>query len=93
MNEAYVGMWSFKNRLWQKVLGTNERCSHERNANEVIRCEYPEHRIIEVEVWDAVRARSAAVRARYTGKRKLPARIFSALQKKFSTPQRARVPP
>jgi site-specific DNA recombinase len=69
LNEAYVGMWSFKKRLWQKVPGTNERRSRERNANEVIRREYPERRIIDVEVWDAVRARSTAVRARYIGKR------------------------
>jgi site-specific DNA recombinase len=69
LNESYVGIWTFKKRLWQKVPGTNERRSRERDADQVIRREYPERRIVDVPVWDAVRTRSAAVRARYTGKR------------------------
>lgn len=69
LNEAYVGVWTFKKRLWQKVPGTNDRRSRARSSEQVIRREYPERRIIDVAVWDAVRARSAAVRARYTGKR------------------------
>jgi len=69
LNEAYIGVWTFKKRLWQKVPGTNERRSRERSADQIIRREYPERRIIDVPVWEAVRTRSAAVRARYTGKR------------------------
>jgi len=68
-NEAYVGVWTFKKKQWLKVPGTNDRRPRERNANQIIRREYPERRIIDVAVWDAVQTRLAAVRARYTAKR------------------------
>ena len=69
LNESYVGVWTFKKKQWQKVPGTNDRRSRARSSEQIIRREYPERRIIDVAVWDAVRTRSAAVRARYTGKR------------------------
>ncbi|MEO7034461.1 MAG: recombinase family protein, partial [Polyangiaceae bacterium] len=69
LNESYVGVWTFKKRHWQKVPGTNDRRSRARSSEQIIRREYPERRIVDVDVWDAVRTRSAAVRARYAGKR------------------------
>ncbi|HVY31269.1 MAG TPA: recombinase family protein [Polyangiaceae bacterium] len=68
-NEAYVGNWTFKKKLWVKLPGTNIRRYRDRDPSQVIRREYPERRIIDEETWNAVRARAAAVRARYTGKR------------------------
>jgi hypothetical protein len=69
LNEAYVGVWTFKKREWLKVPGTNDRRPRERNPEQVIRREYPERRIVDAEVWEQVRIRSTAVRARYTSKR------------------------
>lgn len=68
-NEAYVGNWTFKKKLWVKLPGTNIRRYRDRDPSQIIRREYPERRIIDEETWNAVRARAAAVRARYTGKR------------------------
>lgn len=51
-----------------RVPGTNIRRPRARDASEVITKTYPERRIIEPELSDAVRARATAVRARYKSK-------------------------
>jgi len=66
-NEAYVGRWSFKRKQWRKDPETGRRRYRKRDASEVLRHERPHLRIIDAELWDAVQARLAAVRAKYKG--------------------------
>lgn len=65
-NETYVGRRSFMRREWRKVPGTNRRLSRLRPESEVIIHEQPELQIIAPEIWNAVQARLAEVRAHYT---------------------------
>ncbi len=65
-NEKYAGVWKFKERQWVKVPGSNKRRPRARNADEVMVSERPELRIIDAGLWDAVRARLAATKRKYT---------------------------
>ncbi len=67
-NAAYIGEWSYKKLEWRKVPGTNIRRPRPRPTSEVITQTFPERRIIDEETWEAVRARAAAVAAKYRGK-------------------------
>jgi len=60
-NEKYAGTWRFKERQWVKVPGTNKRRPRTRAADEVITIERPDRRIIDAELWTAVRARLSAI--------------------------------
>lgn len=65
-NEKYVGTWRFKERQWVKVPGTNKRRPRARAADEVMTIERPELRIVDPELWTAVRARLTAIHRKYT---------------------------
>lgn len=65
-NRSYIGEWTFKRREWVKVPGTGKRRPRDRDADEVMHLDRPQLRIIEQELWDAVQARLAIVRATYT---------------------------
>lgn len=65
-NEKYAGTWRFKERQWVKVPGTNKRRPRARAADEIMTIERPELRIIDAELWTAVRARLSAVHRKYT---------------------------
>ncbi|MGN6108608.1 MAG: recombinase zinc beta ribbon domain-containing protein, partial [Kofleriaceae bacterium] len=65
-NEKYVGTWRFKERQWVKVPGTNKRRPRPRAADEVMTSERPDLRIIDPELWTAVRARLTAIHRKYT---------------------------
>lgn len=65
-NERYAGTWRFKERQWVKVPGTNKRRPRARAADEVMSIERPELRIIDAELWTAVRARLPAIHRKYT---------------------------
>ena len=65
-NDKYVGTWRFKERQWVKVPGTNKRRPRARAADEVMTIERPELRIIDAELWTAVRARLTAIHRKYT---------------------------
>jgi hypothetical protein len=62
-------VWRFKEKQWVKVPGTNRRQPRARNAAEVIVQQRPELRIIDQKLWDAVQARLAMLKAKYTGGR------------------------
>ena len=64
-NEKYAGTWRFKERQWVKVPGTNKRRPRARAADEVMTLDRPDLRIIDAEVWTAVRARLAAIHRKY----------------------------
>jgi hypothetical protein len=51
-NEAYVGIWRYKQKQWVKVPGTNTRRPRKRDVADVIVREYPERRIIPSEIWE-----------------------------------------
>jgi site-specific DNA recombinase len=65
-NEKYTGIWRFKERQWVKVPGTNVRRPRARAADEVITVDRPELRIIDAELWNAVKERLAAIHRKYT---------------------------
>jgi DNA invertase Pin-like site-specific DNA recombinase len=65
-NEKYAGTWRFKERQWIKVPGTNKRRPRARAAEDVMTIERPELRIIDAELWTAVRARLTAMHRKYT---------------------------
>jgi len=65
-NEKYAGRWSFKTLQWVRVPGTHKRAPRGRDRADVIVKERPELRILEPSLSEAVRARLAAVHARYT---------------------------
>ncbi len=65
-NEKYIGTWRFKEQQWVKVPGTNKRRPRARPADEVMTMERPELRIIDPELWTAVRARLNAIQRKYT---------------------------
>jgi hypothetical protein len=65
-NESYVGKWTYGSRQWRKLPGTNKRRPQDRDASMVLRQDRPALRIIDDDTWNAVVARLAGVRARYT---------------------------
>lgn len=65
-NDTYIGRWTFKEKQWVKLPGTNTRRYRKRPENEVLRQERPELALISPELWHAVRARANAVAATYT---------------------------
>ncbi|MFO0608955.1 MAG: recombinase family protein [Polyangiales bacterium] len=65
-NRSYIGEWTFKRREWVKVPGTGRRRPRDRDPGEVLHLARPQLRVVEQELWDAVQARLAIVRATYT---------------------------
>lgn len=65
-NERYAGVWTFNERRWVKVPGTNKRRPQMKAPNEIIRVERPDLRIVPDDVCQAARARLEAVRNTYT---------------------------
>lgn len=65
MNPAYIGEWSFKKKEWRKEPVTGRRRHIARTEAEIVRRTYPERRIVDQAVWEAVKARLAEVRATY----------------------------
>lgn len=63
-NESYAGTWTHGKRKWRKVPGTNKRRPTE-GANPHV-FDRPHLRIVDVDTWNAVQARLAAVSANYT---------------------------
>lgn len=68
-NERYVGVWRFKEKQWVKIPGTNRRQPRARNASDVIVQQRPELRIVDQKLWDAVQARLAMLKEKYSGGR------------------------
>lgn len=62
-NEAYVGHWSYKQREWRKVPGTNRRLPRKRAEAEVLTLDRPHLRIVDEARWTAAQERLKAVRA------------------------------
>lgn len=67
-NEAYIGWWTWRKRRWVRDPDSGHRQPRSRAADEVMRREFPDRRIIEQQLWDRVRARAAEVSAKYKGK-------------------------
>jgi len=65
-NEKYAGVWRFKESQWVKVPGTNRRMAKKRPAEEVIKLDRPELRIVHPDLWDAVKAKLASTKKQYT---------------------------
>lgn len=65
-NETYAGRWTFKEKEWRKIPGTNTRRYSERAASEVLTQQRPHLAIIDDETWTAVQERLRAVSAHYT---------------------------
>ena len=65
-NDRYAGTWRFKERQWVKVPGTNKRRPRPRAADEVMTIERPELRIIDAELWAAVKTKLGAIHRKYT---------------------------
>lgn len=68
-NEAYIGLWTWRKRLWRKLPGTNIKRPKKRDPREVMHWEYPERRIINQDLWDRVAERKNAVAKKYHGKK------------------------
>ncbi len=68
MNEKYIGLWKFGAKKWRKVPGTNVRRYKDRPDSEVRTFHQPHLRIIDDELWEAVKARREGIAARYAGK-------------------------
>jgi len=64
-NEAYLGHWSFGEKEWRKLPGTNIRRYRHRDVQDVIRRTFPERAIVSQELWDAVQERLLAVARKY----------------------------
>lgn len=64
--DMYRGVAVFNRREWRKLPGTNTRRYKARPDAEVIRSVQPDRRIVDDELWEAVRSRAAAVAARYS---------------------------
>ena len=64
-NRAYIGEWTFKRNQWCKVPGSNARRPRRRSDAEILRQKYPERRIIEQQIFDAVQRRLGEIRACY----------------------------
>lgn len=65
-NERYTGVWTFGEREWRKVPGTNIRRPRMRDPRDVIRLEREDLRVISRSLWDAVRGRSDGERRALT---------------------------
>ncbi len=59
LNERYRGMWTFGEREWRKVPGTNRRLARIRASGPLDRQERPELAIIDDATWTATQARFA----------------------------------
>jgi len=66
-NAKYAGIWTFNERQWIKVPGTNVRRPRKKDPKEVLRQERPELRIVSEDLWATVQQRLAAVRIHYAG--------------------------
>ncbi len=66
-NEKYVGVWRFNEREWVRVPGTNKRRPRARPADEVIKIERPELRIVDADLWTAVQQKLQAVAKKRKG--------------------------
>jgi hypothetical protein len=60
-NERYIGVWRFKEMQWVKVPGSNRRLPRKRPASETMTRDRPDLRIIELPLWEAVKARMERV--------------------------------
>ncbi len=58
-NERYIGTWRFKETQWVKVPGSNRRLPRKRPESETMMRERPELQIIELPLWESVKARLA----------------------------------
>jgi site-specific DNA recombinase len=58
-NERYIGVWRFKELQWVKVPGTNRRLPRKRPESETMMRERPDLQIVELPLWESVRARIA----------------------------------
>ncbi len=65
-NEKYAGNWTFNERRWIKVPGTNKRRPQQKDASEIVRVERQELRIIDRVTWEGVQARLSAIKAKFT---------------------------
>ncbi len=65
-NDAYLGHWSFKEKQWSKVPGTNVRRYRRRPEHEIIRQHRPELVLVSQELWDEVHVRAQSVSRTYT---------------------------
>lgn len=62
-NARYIGVWSFNERQWTKIPGTNIRRPRLRDGADVIRIEREDLRIVPQELWDVVHERALAAGA------------------------------
>ena len=65
-NQTYAGRWTFKEKEWRKIPGTNTRRYEARPPAEVLSQNRPHLAIIDDETWTAVKERLRAVSAHYT---------------------------
>jgi site-specific DNA recombinase len=65
LNEKYAGVWTFNERRWIKVPGTNKRVPQWKDPSEVIRYERPHLAIVDEETWQRAKTRLEMVRALY----------------------------
>lgn len=59
LNERYRGIWSYGEREWRKVPGTNRRLSRPRLGGPLVTMEIPELAIIDADLWLSVQQRFA----------------------------------
>src|SRR5439155_26485094 len=58
-NERYIGVWRFKEMQWVKVPGSNRRLPRKRPASETMVRARPDLQLVELPLWESVRARIA----------------------------------
>lgn len=75
-NTSYFGHWTYKEREWRKVPGTNKRRPARRRDEEVMKDERPHLRIVDADTWLAVQERLEAVRRAYNRKNAGPGRTI-----------------
>lgn len=69
LNEKYHGVWTFNERRWVKVPGSNKRVPQWKDPSEVIRYDRPHLAIIDEETWVKAKTRLETTRSLYkTGK-------------------------
>lgn len=69
-NRAYVGEWTFGKKRWRKDPTTRKRRYTKRAEADVHFDERPHLRIVDAELWGAVKARRNAVADNYKGKKR-----------------------
>lgn len=57
LNERYIGRWTFGEREWVKVPGTNRRVPRPRTSGPLVDMARPELAVVDAETWAAIRAR------------------------------------